>query len=163
MEEPLTPKKKFQKAEQAALIAVAFCLLQTILKFILAYYSQSLSVLADAYHSLSDILTSALVFIALRLDQYLRQRKPSNQIGWVEHGVTAGIGIFLSISEKCFQIVQHMQSRFPVRHNNKHRFIHVFFQFIEHKSRRRSWQTAHSNVSRRALLNICISFAFGKV
>lgn len=52
--------------ERAAAIATALNILLTILKFVLFGLTGSLAVLAEAWHSLSDIATSALTYLAVR-------------------------------------------------------------------------------------------------
>ena len=52
--------------ERAALITLSLNTLLTVLKFVLFYFTGSLAVLAEAWHSFSDIATSFLVFLAVR-------------------------------------------------------------------------------------------------
>jgi len=52
--------------KKTALVAVALNTVFTVLKFAIYGFSGSLAVLADAWHSLSDILTSLMVFFSLR-------------------------------------------------------------------------------------------------
>ena len=58
-----------RRPERAALYAVLINSISTCLKFVMAWLTGSLAVAADAYHSFSDIITSALVYIAIRVDR----------------------------------------------------------------------------------------------
>lgn len=107
--------KTMTKQEKTALASVLVNSILTISKFALASVSGSLALLAEAYHSLSDIASSGAVFIAVRADvrgpvttgsrfwQFI-QRKPQRK-------VAIGIGIFLlavavSIIRKVFRPVE---------------------------------------------------------
>ena len=57
------------KPEKAALIAIATNLLLTLAKFVLATFTGSLALLAEAFHSLADIGSSLAVFLALRAEK----------------------------------------------------------------------------------------------
>ena len=63
-----------RRPERAALYAVLINSISTCLKFVMAWLTGSIAVAAEAYHSFSDIITSALVYIAIRVDRV-------NQIG----------------------------------------------------------------------------------
>jgi len=54
------------RKEKTALIAVTLNVLLTVLKFIAFFFTGSLAILAEAWHSFSDIVTSLLVFISVR-------------------------------------------------------------------------------------------------
>ena len=58
-----------RRPEKAALYAVLINSTSTCLKFLMAWLTGSLAVAADAYHSFSDIITSVLVFLAIRIDR----------------------------------------------------------------------------------------------
>jgi regulator of protease activity HflC (stomatin/prohibitin superfamily) len=64
-----------RRPEKAALYAVAINAFSTILKFVMASLTGSLAVMAEAFHSLSDIITSILVFLAVRGDRLAVGRK----------------------------------------------------------------------------------------
>lgn len=52
--------------ERTALISVSLNSVLTVLKFIAFFFTGSLAILAEAWHSFSDITTSVLVFISVR-------------------------------------------------------------------------------------------------
>ncbi len=100
------------KQEKTALIASGVNLTLTIVKFFLAFLTGSVALLAEAYHSFGDILTSLSVFFALRLDKKGRKaledlskksESPPTSVkkirvfrlmGW-DSKAAAGIGIML--------------------------------------------------------------------
>jgi len=57
---------KMTVKEKTALISTFLNVLLTILKFIAFFFTGSLAILAEAWHSFSDITTSILVFISVR-------------------------------------------------------------------------------------------------
>jgi membrane protease subunit HflK len=57
------------KQEKAAVVSIATNLVLTIVKFILASVTASIALLAEAYHSFADILSSTMVFMAVRADR----------------------------------------------------------------------------------------------
>lgn len=57
------------KPEKAALVAVATNVLLTAVKFVLATFTASLALLAEAFHSFADIGSSLAVFLALRAEK----------------------------------------------------------------------------------------------
>ncbi|MCK5594813.1 FtsH protease activity modulator HflK [bacterium] len=57
------------KEEITALISSFVNLVLTVIKFILAVYTGSIALLAEAWHSLSDIFSSFMVFAAIRADR----------------------------------------------------------------------------------------------
>jgi membrane protease subunit HflK len=62
-------KGRSTKPEKAALVAVATNLLLTAAKFVLATFTASLALLAEAFHSFADIGSSLVVFLALRAER----------------------------------------------------------------------------------------------
>ena len=59
--------KNLSKPAKVALTAILLNLILTILKFILAGITGSLALIAEAYHSFSDIWSSIMVFISIQL------------------------------------------------------------------------------------------------
>ncbi len=57
------------KQEKAAVVSIAINSLLTLVKFILASITASIALLAEAYHSFADILSSTMVLLALRVDR----------------------------------------------------------------------------------------------
>ncbi len=58
-----------KKQQKAAVISVIVNCGLTLTKFILAYLTASIALLAEAYHSFADILSSTAVLLAMRADQ----------------------------------------------------------------------------------------------
>jgi len=69
---------RMTKEEATALFSSFVNLVLTIVKFILAAWSGSLALLAEAWHSLSDILSSLTVYIALLMDR--RKKELARQL-----------------------------------------------------------------------------------
>jgi hypothetical protein len=63
-DEPLS-----RQPEHAALVAIGTNLILTIFKFLLASLTRSLALLAEAFHSFSDIGSSFMVFLVLRAER----------------------------------------------------------------------------------------------
>ena len=57
------------KQEKAALVSIATDSVLTLVKFLLAWVTASVALLAEAYHSFADILSSTMVLMALRADR----------------------------------------------------------------------------------------------
>ncbi len=67
------------KKEKTALIATIVTVLLTVLKFILASLSGSIALLAEAWHSFSDILSSVFVFWAIYQDKHESKRQKDEE------------------------------------------------------------------------------------
>jgi len=90
---------------KTAAAATGLNILLTAVKFLLIFLSGSMAVLAEAWHSFSDIITSLLVFLALKKPWQRTQEgseataegsgKPA--VGKAELLVSLGIGLFLLI------------------------------------------------------------------
>lgn len=88
--------------EKTAGISTGLNLGLTTAKFILYYFTGSLAILAEAWHSFSDIGTSLIVYLAVRFQK--KEDKKSSQPSeekasriTLEHYVSFGIGIFMLI------------------------------------------------------------------
>ncbi len=64
-----------KKKEQTAVISIVGNVLITAVKFIAFYFTSSIVVLAEAWHSLTDIITSFMVFYALKKDWKKKEEK----------------------------------------------------------------------------------------
>jgi membrane protease subunit HflK len=90
-----------RQPEHAALVAIGSNLILTVSKFLLASVTGSLALLAEAFHSFSDIGSSVMVFLVLRAErvndrhsQLIFSRLP----GWSPQRITALlIGLFLVV------------------------------------------------------------------
>jgi len=72
-----------RKQEKAVLIVALSDIISTAIKFVLGFLTGSLALLADAWHSLGDLVTSLVVFIALYLDS--REIKKTDETGENDH------------------------------------------------------------------------------
>jgi cation diffusion facilitator family transporter len=80
--------------ERAALIGIVGNIFLAIFKFIVGIVTQSTAVVADAAHSFSDILTSALVLLGMRIS-----RAPPDEKHPLGHGdVEPIVGLIVSIT-----------------------------------------------------------------
>ena len=68
--------------EKTAAISTALNVILTLFKFVMFAFTGSLAILADAWHSFSDIATSFMVFLAV-LD---KNKKDENDKGAAEGG-----------------------------------------------------------------------------
>jgi divalent metal cation (Fe/Co/Zn/Cd) transporter len=56
-------------SEKTGLLSVGINLLLVVIKYILAVLSGSVALLADAIHSFSDVISSATVFLGIRISK----------------------------------------------------------------------------------------------
>ena len=125
------------KQEKTALVSSAVNLILTVTKFVLAALCHSIALLAEAWHSLSDIISSFLVFLGIRADRLKKEeiehrterkpllgdfkmssdeedlsekvpvRKAFHEAG-IENKMAVGIGVFLIyISYNIFRKIIH--------------------------------------------------------
>lgn len=85
-----------KKKEQTALISIIGNIVITIIKFIAFHYTQSIVVLAEAWHSTTDILTSLMVYFALKKDHSSEVNIKDNK-GFIESLMNANYEIKSSI------------------------------------------------------------------
>ncbi len=89
------------KQDKTALAAVFTNIFLTAAKFILAYLSGSLALLAEAFHSFSDIGTSGAVFLAVRSETKKGSAEGVEHVPWwrrnPQQKVAIGIGVFLLV------------------------------------------------------------------
>jgi Co/Zn/Cd efflux system component len=93
-------KAGWTMAEKAAFTAIAVNVVLTVLKFGLAFWSKSLALRVEAFHSLADIGSSIAVFMAVRADMLRRDASASHRgklgfIGNPQRFVAVLIGTFL--------------------------------------------------------------------
>ncbi|MFO8057038.1 MAG: FtsH protease activity modulator HflK [bacterium] len=90
-------------AEKAAIAAIGVNALLTGLKFLLAWWSGSLSLKVEAFHSFADIGSSIAVFFAVSAEMSRKSREPSpagGRLDILRHPqrlVSIFIGIFLAV------------------------------------------------------------------
>ena len=80
----------FTVKEKASLIAIIANVILTAIKFIVFFFSGSIAILAEAYHSFSDIFTSFLTYYSVR-----GGKSTESETDKKEFMVSVGIGIFL--------------------------------------------------------------------
>ncbi|MGA1794953.1 MAG: FtsH protease activity modulator HflK [bacterium] len=80
--------------EKTALISTGLNLGLTAAKFLLFFLTGSMAILAEAWHSFSDIGTSVLVYLAVR---FQKQEDTGSSKPTIEHIISLGIGILLFI------------------------------------------------------------------
>ncbi|RJP64980.1 MAG: FtsH protease activity modulator HflK [Candidatus Abyssobacteria bacterium SURF_17] len=101
------------KSEKAAVFSILTNSVLTVVKFLLASITASVALLAEAYHSFADILSSVMVLLALRADRRANSQgvqsqqaeetqvsKPGRKLfspGNWENKVAIGIGVLLVI------------------------------------------------------------------
>jgi len=89
------------KQEKTALGAVGTNAFLTVVKFVLAYLSGSLALLAEAFHSFSDIGSSSAVFISVRREIKDGLEGKGEELPWwrknPQRKVAVGIGVFLMV------------------------------------------------------------------
>ncbi len=77
------------RPERAALYAVLINSISTCLKFVMAWLTGSIAVAAEAYHSFSDIITSGLVYVAIRVDRVSHEEPQESSENQVENRAIA--------------------------------------------------------------------------
>ncbi len=88
--------------EKTAALSTILNILLTLFKFIMFGYTGSLAILAEAWHSFSDIATSFLVFIAVlekngtKGDKGAKGKKKRDN-SFLEQAISLGIGLFLLV------------------------------------------------------------------
>ena len=99
---------------KAALTTLSLNILLTVLKFVLYGFCGSLAVLAEAWHSFSDIATSLLVYIAVR-----GRKKPDSDSRTrplsLEQIVSLGIGLLLVVVAVFLMVKFFSAVALPVR------------------------------------------------
>ena len=86
------------KKERTAGISILANVVLTILKFIAFSFTGSIAVLAEAWHSFSDITTSIMVFISVRekpLPLLRKKHKEENNFFRIEYVISFLIGLLL--------------------------------------------------------------------
>ena len=86
------------KKEKTAGISILANVVLTILKFIAFSFTGSIAVLAEAWHSFSDITTSIMVFISVRekpLPLLGKKHKEENKLIRLEYVISFSIGLLL--------------------------------------------------------------------
>lgn len=79
--------ERFQEARKVSVISLAGNIFLAMLKFIAGFMAGSSAMIADAFHSLSDILSTLVVIVSLKIS--LKPADPSHPYG---HGKAESIG-----------------------------------------------------------------------
>jgi membrane protease subunit HflK len=113
---------KITKTEKTALAAIATNTVLTVVKFILAFLTSSLALLAEAFHSFADIGSSLAVFMAVRAEARASKESASRVARFIKRNpqriVAVFIGLFLlvvavSMFRKVFQ-PETLEVTYPV-------------------------------------------------
>ena len=87
------------RKEKTASVALVLNIALTALKFIAFFFTGSLAILAEAWHSFSDIATSTLVFISVREKRFSpamsEESKDESKPIPLEYHISFSIGIFM--------------------------------------------------------------------
>jgi membrane protease subunit HflK len=109
----------------------------TALKFLLYYFSGSMAILAEAWHSFADIGTSLLVFLALLTEKSRRGSEnagnsPRSPGKYTELGISLGIGLMLT-AVSCYLIYNFFTADHrPIDNSLASGLIFLFFSFISY-------------------------------
>ena len=98
-------EKKIDMKSRAAAVAIGMNILLTGLKFLLFFLSGSMAILAEAWHSFTDIVTSLLVLIAVRRQVHTSEEgfdgaevaAPRQPTGRMELFISLSIGVLLTV------------------------------------------------------------------
>lgn len=102
----------FEKGEAAAKVSIASVAFLTVMKGLVALFSGSVALLADAFNSFSDILASAMVWLGMRL----MRRQPSERFpyGYFRAETLASLAVSIMITASGLEImwesVRHLHS-----------------------------------------------------
>jgi membrane protease subunit HflK len=107
-----------KRKEKAALASIGVNIFQVMLKLILAAISGSISLLADAWHSLSDIFVSLMVWIGIKISGK-ESNWESRKVGRIENIVAIVISLFIfyaayTISRKALGVAELEIKNLPV-------------------------------------------------
>ncbi|MBN2534544.1 MAG: protease modulator HflK family protein [Spirochaetales bacterium] len=83
--------------ERTASVSILLNIILAALKFVAFYFTASLAILGEAYHSLSDILTSVLVYVSLK-EKRVKKAESGEEIKKkmpLENIISLAIGIFI--------------------------------------------------------------------
>ncbi|RLB08221.1 MAG: hypothetical protein DRG50_00350 [Deltaproteobacteria bacterium] len=58
-----------ERSEKIALLSITLNAFLTVIKYLLAFFSGSVALMADAVHSLTDVISSASVLMGIRLSK----------------------------------------------------------------------------------------------
>jgi len=92
-------KTKMTRKEKTALVALTLNIVLTALKFVAFFFTGSIAILAEAWHSFSDITTSTLVFISVREKPFFpavsEESKDESKLIPLEYHISFLIGLFM--------------------------------------------------------------------
>ncbi|MCD4652859.1 protease modulator HflK family protein [bacterium] len=170
-----------RKQEKTVLIVAGIDMISIVVKIVLASITGSLSLLADAWHSISDLITSIMVFLALVFDRREKEKSSKSSEGkarfirrssW-EPRVCAFIGIVLiAVAANVFKKVYSTETLEIIKHPMIASLIILFLillSYIRFKFEESVGQETdspaliadayHSRVDIYVLLLVLISFA----
>jgi membrane protease subunit HflK len=109
----------------------------TVFKFILYYFSGSMAILAEAWHSFADIGTSFLVFLALvteksRIGREHAGSAPRTSRRYSELGISLGIGLMLTAVSIYLICLFFTADHRPIDNSLVSGFVFLLFSFISY-------------------------------
>lgn len=115
----MTKNEVFEYGERIARNVTTITLILAILKFIVAYYTHSVSILADSYHSFADLIPISAAWIGLRIAQRPRSEKFPYGYYKAENlaAFIASIFIFLLAYEIITKSISTFSSKNTVEHS----------------------------------------------
>jgi cation diffusion facilitator family transporter len=99
------PEERYREARKAVVVSISGNLFLSIFKLLAGLLGNSLAVVADAIHSLSDILTSIVVWIGLKFG-----KKPPDRYHPYGHGdlePIAGLIVAIALGIVGFELLRH--------------------------------------------------------
>ncbi len=110
--------------EKTAALSTILNILLTLLKFVMFGFTGSLAILAEAWHSFSDIATSFMVFLAV-YDKEKKDEAPKTSV--LEQVVAFGIGILLTVVSVMLMVKFFSADNPPVRNSLLSGFVFLAF------------------------------------
>lgn len=108
----------------------------TLVKFVLYFFSGSMAIFAEAWHSFADIATSLLVFIALwsARRRSAKETAPERRSGhnYSELGISLGIGLMLAVIAGFLIFKFFTTETHPIENSLVSGLIFLFFAFVSY-------------------------------
>lgn len=90
-----TPEQRFRMAQRSTWVSVALNVVLTVLQFVIGYFGRSQALIADAMHSLSDLLSDFLVLWANRASSRSADETHPYGHARIETAATLILGVML--------------------------------------------------------------------
>jgi membrane protease subunit HflK len=121
--------------ERTALISILLNVVLTVLKFVAFFFSGSLAILVEAWHSFSDITTSILVFISVKEPPFLltkAKEKDGSKSNILEHQISFVIGLLMFIISVVLIYKAIMGRALVIEHSLITGIIFIIFGIASH-------------------------------